>query len=210
VEQRGQSDIISFFPHGKAFIVHQPKRFVGTCDTIFVLDCCRVSKTANPLFSLPSRCNYLVDLEEIMPKYFSTSRMSSFQRQLNLYGFQRIDDGPEKGGFVHQYFQQGQRSLCNKINRHRSRTQGSQQQELGLSPTQATGAAGVVPTQMQRAQGLPGGGTSSSSSAVASQASMPQSQQAQVLLQYLLNQQQQHQQPEHPNLNDGPRRDQLP
>jgi hypothetical protein len=146
-----------------------------------------------------------------MPKYFSTSRMSSFQRQLNLYGFQRIDDGPEKGGFVHQYFQQGQRRLCNKIKRQRSRTQGSPQRALGPSTAQATGGAAVVPIQLQGPLGLPGGrGTASASPTSTSQAFMPQSQQAQVVLQYLLNQQQQHQQPENPNFNDGTRRDQLP
>jgi hypothetical protein len=33
VEKKGQDDIVSFFPHGKAFIVHQPKAFVGKLAT---------------------------------------------------------------------------------------------------------------------------------------------------------------------------------
>ena len=49
-KKNGQEDIISFFPHGRAFAIHRPKAFI----------------------------------EEIMPKYMSTSRMTSFQRQLNL------------------------------------------------------------------------------------------------------------------------------
>lgn len=54
---------------------------------------------------------------EIMPKYFTTSRMSSFQRQLNLYGFRRISEGPDKGGYVHENFLKGKKSLCKKIKR---------------------------------------------------------------------------------------------
>lgn len=36
-------------------------------------------------------------VKTVMPKYFRMSRFSSFQRQLNLYDFQRITDGPDKG-----------------------------------------------------------------------------------------------------------------
>lgn len=49
-KKNGQEDIISFFPHGRAFAIHKPQEFVS----------------------------------EIMPKYMSTTRLSSFQRQLNL------------------------------------------------------------------------------------------------------------------------------
>ena len=34
VERKGQEDIASFFPHGKAFIVKDAKRFVGTFDMV--------------------------------------------------------------------------------------------------------------------------------------------------------------------------------
>lgn len=49
-KKNGQEDIISFYPHGRAFGIHKPAQFVS----------------------------------EIMPKYLTTTRMSSFQRQLNL------------------------------------------------------------------------------------------------------------------------------
>lgn len=49
-KNNGQEDIISFFPHGRAFGIHKPREFIS----------------------------------EIMPKYLTTTRMSSFQRQLNL------------------------------------------------------------------------------------------------------------------------------
>jgi hypothetical protein len=50
--EKGEEDIISFFPHGRAFAIHHPERFA----------------------------------REVMPRYFKQSRLSSFQRQLNLYG----------------------------------------------------------------------------------------------------------------------------
>ena len=53
VEAANETDILSFFPHGRAFAVHNPTRFVS----------------------------------EVMPKYFRQSRLSSFQRQLNLCKF---------------------------------------------------------------------------------------------------------------------------
>jgi HSF-type DNA-binding len=37
--------------------------------------------------------------KDIMPKYFRMSRFNSFQRQLNLYDFQRISEGHDKGAY---------------------------------------------------------------------------------------------------------------
>jgi hypothetical protein len=72
---------------------------------------------------------------EIMPKYFTTSRMSSFQRQLNLYGFRRITDGREKGGYFHESFVKGKKMQCKKIKRKKS-TVKSNQSLLGLGGMQ--------------------------------------------------------------------------
>jgi hypothetical protein len=49
--------------------------------------------------------------------------MPSFQRQLNLYGFRRITDGRDKGGYFHDFFLKGQRKLCNNIKRKKTNVQ---------------------------------------------------------------------------------------
>lgn len=55
--------------------------------------------------------------EKIMPKYFKQSRLSSFQRQLNLYGFTRIVSGPDAGGYYHELFLKGRPALCTHMRR---------------------------------------------------------------------------------------------
>lgn len=52
----------------------------------------------------------------LMPIYFaSQKKYKSFQRQLNLYEFERIGIDKEKGFYRHHYFVQGNRSLCLKM-----------------------------------------------------------------------------------------------
>ena len=54
---------------------------------------------------------------KIMPMYFRMSHFSSFQRQLNLYEFQRIREGRDKGGYYHSLFLENQPALCSSIHR---------------------------------------------------------------------------------------------
>lgn len=83
VEKDGNGHIISFFPHGRAFGIHDTDQFE----------------------------------EKIMPKYFKQSRLSSFQRQLNLYGFTRIISGPDASGYFHELFLKGRPALCTHMRR---------------------------------------------------------------------------------------------
>mmetsp|Transcript_31020 Transcript_31020/g.74944 ORF Transcript_31020/g.74944 Transcript_31020/m.74944 type:complete len:518 (-) Transcript_31020:411-1964(-) len=78
IDKEGDTNVVTWLSHGKAFIVHKPKDFVN----------------------------------EIMPKFFNQSKYASFQRQLNLYGFQRLLTGPDKGAYYHGCFVRGQPSLC--------------------------------------------------------------------------------------------------
>lgn len=62
---------------------------------------------------------------EIMPRYFTTRRIASFQRQLNLYGFRRISEGKEKGAYFHKDFMKGKRTRVQRIKRKSTATRPS-------------------------------------------------------------------------------------
>ena len=79
------SDIISWQPHGRCFVLHKPKDF----------------------------------LDEVMPHHFRQTKLTSFQRQLNLYGFCRLTSGRDKGGYYHELFLRGKPLLCQRMVRMR-------------------------------------------------------------------------------------------
>lgn len=56
-------------------------------------------------------------VDEVMPHYFDQTKYESFRRQLNLYGFNRVAKGPQRGVISHENFQQGARWLCGKVNK---------------------------------------------------------------------------------------------
>ncbi len=58
------------------------------------------------------------DFQEIvLPKFFKLSKLSSFQRQLNLYGFQRLTFGRDRGGYYHERFLRHKEFLSRGIKR---------------------------------------------------------------------------------------------
>jgi len=62
-------------------------------------------------------------VSDIMPKFFRQTRLTSFQRQLNLYGFRRISQGPDNGGYYHELFLKGRPRLC--VNMKRTKVKGT-------------------------------------------------------------------------------------
>jgi HSF-type DNA-binding len=89
VESDGFSEVLSWQPHERCFIIHKSKTFVSG----------------------------------IMQKYFKQTKMTSFQRQLNLYGFQRLTRGEDKGGYYHELFLRGKAFLAHRV--HRIRIKGT-------------------------------------------------------------------------------------
>ena len=53
----------------------------------------------------------------ILPRYFKQSKYKSFQRQLNVWCFERVNKGPEKGAYRHPSFVRGQYGLCREMQR---------------------------------------------------------------------------------------------
>jgi HSF-type DNA-binding len=85
MEAAGQSFIVGWLPHGRAFKVHDPKAF----------------------------------FERVLPLYFKLqSSYTSFQRQLNNYGFQRLV-GPhhDQNAYFHECFLRGRVHLCTLMTR---------------------------------------------------------------------------------------------
>ena len=52
---------------------------------------------------------------DIMPLYFKSTRMASFQRQLAIYGFKRIERGPYRGAYQHEHFHRDKPELLPRI-----------------------------------------------------------------------------------------------
>lgn len=83
VGEKELSDVVSWQPHGRAFLVHKPKEFVN----------------------------------HVLPTYFKQTKMGSFQRQLNLYGFLRITSGGDRGGYYHELFLRDREFLVDRMKR---------------------------------------------------------------------------------------------
>lgn len=58
----------------------------------------------------------------VLTRYFNLNKLTSFQRQLNLYGFSRITHGKDAGGYYHELFLREKAFLCSRI--HRMRVKG--------------------------------------------------------------------------------------
>jgi len=52
-----------------------------------------------------------------MQTFFSSSKFKSFQRSLNLWGFETVSRGPEKGARFHKHFVRGGSDLCRLMTR---------------------------------------------------------------------------------------------
>ena len=108
VERVGRTDIISFIDDD-AFRIHDQvsRLFPFVVHTARPLDDCHLTLASfQETFS-----------RNIVPKYFRQTKLTSFKRQLKLYGFELISHGPSKGGYRHNLFSKKEPEKCRSMKR---------------------------------------------------------------------------------------------
>jgi hypothetical protein len=83
---------------------------------------------------------------QIMPNFFGSSKLKTFQRNLNLWGFKTVSKGPQKGTCSHPSFLQGLPDLCSTMkrvvirgtSRRQAMKASSEDDDVASTPTTST------------------------------------------------------------------------
>lgn len=78
--------------------------------------------------------NSKVFVKQVLPNWFMQSKLASFQRQLNLYGFRRFTAGPDKGGYYHELFLRNRPDLAEHI--RRTKVKGAGHRKAAMPETE--------------------------------------------------------------------------
>ena len=93
------SDIITWLPHGRAFVILKPDDLATSVLPEYFPESCSSTNGGKSL-----ACKY-----------------PSFTRKLNRWGFRQVTRGPDSGAFHHKYFIREEPELCHKMVCQRSK-----------------------------------------------------------------------------------------
>mmetsp|Transcript_18085 Transcript_18085/g.43770 ORF Transcript_18085/g.43770 Transcript_18085/m.43770 type:complete len:368 (-) Transcript_18085:131-1234(-) len=99
----------------------------------------------------------VVFVDKVMKKFFNQNKYKSFQRQLNIWGFVRILDGPAKGGYLHEHLVQNQPEMCAMMKRQKIKGSASQASTQAAQAAAAAAVAAVAATTTTPAATAPAG-----------------------------------------------------